>query len=1069
MSVQYGGSSSSTAPQWRHPDAPRPHPKRSIRRCLLLYEQAVQRRHHRQLVREHARLLGEQQNNYKLQQPGTHSGSAASSRTKSAPGGGGQKNSKSSGRTVLGTNKEAQETTDPGGGSSASTGGAVLTNYGGTTVSMRHAGYGGNDSVVPSMPSPSSSLQRGARATRGGNSFGFLVHGSGTVSSTSLGSAGAVAAGGPSRGIGLQGAASSAGLSGGEFGSFSFANTLPRDGPSDGFMSPNTHGQGSHLRFLHMKSRSRPQSANPRTGSCGDPDGSCGAPTPARSFSGRSVSVTSTSRGGGGSGRAGGAGGGPAEDGNQNPNPANPNLLSTSMSVVSTGGGGSSSRAGGPYPNGYFETVNRLLHEAHSRYCYNHPVPLVRQPKIAAEPFSFGDGTKASHPVYRDLLEQLGAAGAGGPPAARGAAAGGGGGEHSSFERMAWNNLAQLQLYLQSGVGQSCLGPTSSTNNGPGPGGLLDYGMFKLRTKKRTEFLCEVVIPQKNRCAYIGKINIRVKEGEDLQMVVEAHKRIYNLTGAQSEKLLRVLVLTRTQIQHGSFSGGMTVVNKTKTEGGVNKTTKSAGSSRTSGRRSHRSRSAPISRNGKELLNLLPSRITATMTGKKDNRTGRFFPRVAQPKASAAALMPPQPHGVRKKAPGSPTHEVASPAPEHPSGSTSTAAALLAPANTSAASGTTSPATGADHITAPTQQPPIGLTTTTPIIPTPAAAPSSSSAQEHPNLLTGTGASVPPQTPAPAAHTFADSSLKLYCDGDVLRRLIYARIFDLQLLDEHGEDLPLERLAAPKPDEDPDADALLIQRAKELCARKQQQRQQDPETAGKQERKLQQFLTEKGLAWWRRHVLDEGVNGVWPGSVQEQAKALNQGVFREFVDARALPEFLLASRPLLTEYFRVWCQQWALAYFSHSKACPEFELEFGDLQGLTNQPALRTYSRKVGRMLLDLIKAAFMQAVLFSPGAFRESDPLIRAFCSAVLEQEEIVRRVRIVLVPKQSGEAERSDLSEHADFLERILLLVTMTLFLASNEPGVWDREAFAQSDIGIHPAVLKKIYDRSEEIRLL
>jgi len=109
------------------------------------------------------------------------------------------------------------------------------------------------------------------------------------------------------------------------------------------------------------------------------------------------------------------------------------------------------------------------------------------------------------------------------------------------------------------------------------------------------------------------------------------------------------------------------------------------------------------------------------------------------------------------------------------------------------------------------------------------------------------------------------------------------------------------------------------------------------------------------------------------------------------------------------------------------------------------------------------------QAVLFSPGAFRESDPLIRAFCSAVLEQEEIVRRVRIVLVPKQSGEAERSDLSEHADFLERILLLVTMTLFLASNEPGVWDREAFAQSDIGIHPAVLKKIYDRSEEIRLL
>ena len=69
-------------------------------------------------------------------------------------------------------------------------------------------------------------------------------------------------------------------------------------------------------------------------------------------------------------------------------------------------------------------------------------------------------------------------------------------------------------------------------------------------------------MPRRNRCSYQfysrngGRVRIRVREGDDLRGIADAHRRVYGLSRSQSEKLMRTLVLTRTRIQSGLVAGG---------------------------------------------------------------------------------------------------------------------------------------------------------------------------------------------------------------------------------------------------------------------------------------------------------------------------------------------------------------------------------------------------------------------------------------------------------------------------------------------------------------------------------
>ncbi|CAD7953928.1 unnamed protein product [Amoebophrya sp. A120] len=831
------------------------------------------------------------------------------------------------------------------------------------------------------------------------------------------------------------------------------------------------------------------------------------------------------------------------------------------------------------FPNGYAQVVDRLKYGVSYRQSYNHPNPVIRsldglggQSVDSWKPFSFGDGTSKSvhYPFSRKALSTS---------------------DDPNATKLLGSTSNKLGERSESPPGER---PSYGDKLLPNP--RLDSDTARQRQNllpgpRKTEFLCEVVIPQKNRCAYKGRIKIRVRQGADLKQIAESHRRVYGLTVSQTEKLLRTLVVTRTQIQHGSFlvaqlTGGLRsgASSPSRRSVGQPRTSLHAGTSTTGPPTKRRSKSAPSTRPPPSQA-LGRGNNIGGIHGMQEPGAGNS---VADQDGSAGGG-----RGDMNKTGGSPASMI-----EYPDQLTSSARASapsmllqLLPAKIVAV-------VGAESATMPHQQPPatvalppdqvrdaksavvsvLGTTqdredavggSSIPVTPpddrtvgqlVQPAAPSSAEATQQAGGAAGStagfGASAPgntmmlsqnkhqaelpqaqqlaldtpgrgtastsskqtaveqtstaapgavvlgheqqipasssvlaPQQPPPPVPT-APPHLKVIAEGDPLRRLIFARILDLQLTDEESkEDIPFEQISRHISKEF--LDQLLEKRNKSLLAANQAERTE----------KLQEFLTDKGLQWFAKQSLEPDVLGVHPGSVEEQAKSLNQGVFREFVKPEALPGFLLLQNPpsleLLKAYFRIWATQWTAAYFSTGKACPEFSASIGE----------RTYARKVGRMLLDVIKAGFTQAVVFevdqpqqpqatvltppghqhsetqqpvvpkpkNPLNLKETESLLSAFCQAIVEQPPIVVRLSKCFLDDLQFEATRTIQQSppsnlQTSFFDRLLVLTTMTLCLASS-PKLWQRDVFAeigQSDLALHPCVMKKIFDRISELRI-
>jgi len=134
-------------------------------------------------------------------------------------------------------------------------------------------------------------------------------------------------------------------------------------------------------------------------------------------------------------------------------------------------------------------------------------------------------------------------------------------------------------------------------------------------------------------------------------------------------------------------------------------------------------------------------------------------------------------------------------------------------------------------------------------------------------------------------------------------------------------------------------------------------------------------------------------------------------------------------------------------------------------------PPPRAYGRKVGRLLLDVMKAAFSSALFLSGLEGGPTERILEAFCEAVVEEKAIVNRMSTCL----SQDEHLVDLS----VTDRLLLVTTMTMMLstemhnpAAQKNRIWTREKFAHVgvvDCGIQPSVMKKIYDRIREFPIL
>ena len=63
-------------------------------------------------------------------------------------------------------------------------------------------------------------------------------------------------------------------------------------------------------------------------------------------------------------------------------------------------------------------------------------------------------------------------------------------------------------------------------------------------------------------------------------------------------------------------------------------------------------------------------------------------------------------------------------------------------------------------------------------------------------------------------------------------------------------------------------------------------------TEERKKEKIAQFLSEKGVQWFYRAKPLPADVVVHPGTLNEQARALNQGVFRDLINTMRLAEFL---------------------------------------------------------------------------------------------------------------------------------------------------------------------------------
>ncbi|CAD7938103.1 unnamed protein product [Amoebophrya sp. A25] len=675
------------------------------------------------------------------------------------------------------------------------------------------------------------------------------------------------------------------------------------------------------------------------------------------------------------------------------------------------------------FPHGYAQVVDRLLYWSLQRQLYNNPHPVIRQiPRIFSqqwEPFSFGDGTGKRVPELK------------------------------------------------------------------------------------TEFLCEVIIPRRNRCAYRGKIRIRVRQGADLHSIASAHRQVYGLTIPQAEKLLRTLVLTRTQIQHGSFSAtpsppkdkqlaieaGGSAAGDTDTRKRLKKRhassapmtqswretverdadldrsmghlmpkdgSPSSGDKRTSGSASPdglRATTIPLNTKTNSKREIRPLEEDEYEDSDLDSGEAAYTP-PEDGCAKGGGLLPPQQGNTGGVGVGGSGQNVELVEVDGPRKQDQTEAATNEQTTQKQA-----PSSSSTSTTGVRRDPPAPSSTSGAVVAgasansknaAPGGGPTSTSSATNNNSSTKAIASINSNN--------SSGAVKVIYDGDLLRRIVYAKIFLLGVQDERGFDIALDQMQSLVTWEDVQCRPIL-------------RGEKEKDTA------LGKFFTQKGLVWWKKHneaIPEECV--VWPGSIEEQARALNNGVFRELVDPRGLSEFLVSQKSsnLLQRYYKMWAETWAAAYFSSTLSKPWPHLPRDPLgqsgERLSTSPVSRNYARRVGRMMLDVMKAGFTQALLFPGG--KGTERLLDAFVDGIIAVEGIMEKLKPCFLSRTGGGVSR-DSAEEMPLSDRVLLICTMTMMLAGgSQRNRWSREKFVAvglNDAGVHENVMKKIFDKIDDFGLV
>jgi len=346
------------------------------------------------------------------------------------------------------------------------------------------------------------------------------------------------------------------------------------------------------------------------------------------------------------------------------------------------------------------------------------------------------------------------------------------------------------------------------------------------------------------------------------------------------------------------------------------------------------------------------------------------------------------------------------------------------------------------------------------------SAPSATTTTTNKNISSATALTANSSTSATSAVAHSTIKvIKVVTEGDALRRFIYAKLLDmgvpeaepeskLGILNQQDNSTTPKKEAAAASKESVRVDIFDVDGKKsevlstasvaELSSLSQRfsggllNKTSSPPSETKLRDKLGSFLNAKGIDWFfsRGHqLLNWSSFYVHPGSPVEQARALNDGMYRELLHGMKLAEILgkESNSLVLKTYYRLWAAQWVAWYFATARAFPEYSPQAGFFDNFIKKkvmddnhnvspktggsfpPPPRAYGRKVGRMLLDLMKAAFSQALFLSGLEGAPTERILEAFCEAVVEEKAIVNRLSTCLILTPEGPGGPSQTNNNA------------------------------------------------------